>query len=360
MNDSTCTEPYSDTRPRSLRPRSTSITCSARSFSSASSDSAIALVLVDRRAARPRAGDRARRDAAAVDGQQRLGRGADDLEVLEVEEVHVRRRVDRPQAAVDRERLDRRGRRPALRRDDLEGVAGVHVLDDAGDHRLERLARHVGLELRLGTRAAAAGRGSGPASSSRTSWIASRARSWRFRVLVDVGVGEDRDRVPEVVEGDDHVGEHQRHVGQADRVRVRAGQPLDGAHAVVAEEADRAAGERDRLVGRRLPEAPDLVRGERVRVAAVGQRPAHDLARLVADERPAADALALLGRLEQERRSGAAELEEGGDRRLGVLDEASRRRGRGCGRRSQRRRAPSTSAASARLSPRERSSTARW
>ena len=43
MNDSTCTLPYSHTRPRSLRPRSTSITCSARSFSSASRSSAIAL-----------------------------------------------------------------------------------------------------------------------------------------------------------------------------------------------------------------------------------------------------------------------------------------------------------------------------
>jgi hypothetical protein len=35
MKVSTSTDPYSHTRPRSLRPRSTSITCSARSFSSA-------------------------------------------------------------------------------------------------------------------------------------------------------------------------------------------------------------------------------------------------------------------------------------------------------------------------------------
>ena len=41
MNVSTSTEPYSHTRPRSLRPRSTSITCSARSFSSASRSAAI-------------------------------------------------------------------------------------------------------------------------------------------------------------------------------------------------------------------------------------------------------------------------------------------------------------------------------
>ena len=100
--------------------------------------------------ARAGAGDRARRGGAAGDRHERLGRGADDLEVLEVEEVHVGRRVDRAQPAVDRERLDRARRAPALARDDLEGVAGVHVLDDPGDHRLERLARHVGLELRLG------------------------------------------------------------------------------------------------------------------------------------------------------------------------------------------------------------------
>ena len=41
MKLSTSTVPYSQTRPRSLRPRSTSITCSARSFSSASRPSAI-------------------------------------------------------------------------------------------------------------------------------------------------------------------------------------------------------------------------------------------------------------------------------------------------------------------------------
>ncbi len=41
MKLSTSTDPYSHTRPRSLRPRSTSITCSARSFGSASSSSAI-------------------------------------------------------------------------------------------------------------------------------------------------------------------------------------------------------------------------------------------------------------------------------------------------------------------------------
>ena len=112
------------------------------------------LVLLGVAAARAGARDRAGRRAAAGDGHERLGRGADDLEVLEVEEVHVRRRVDRPQAAVDGERVGVDLRGPALRGHDLEGVARVDVLDDPGDHRLERLARHVRRELRLGADAA--------------------------------------------------------------------------------------------------------------------------------------------------------------------------------------------------------------
>src|ERR1044072_6027011 len=98
MNDSTSTVPYSHTRPRSLRPRSTSITCSARSFFSGGGrrggGGVVSLLLA------PRAGGGGAERAAGA------GQRADDLEVLEVEEVHVRRRVDRPQPAVDRERVD--------------------------------------------------------------------------------------------------------------------------------------------------------------------------------------------------------------------------------------------------------------
>src|ERR671938_434488 len=100
MNVSTLTVPCSQTRPRSLRPRSTSMTCSARSFSSASRPSAI---WASWAASAPR------------------GRGPGDLEVQEVQEVHVRAGVDDAQPPVDRERVDVDARAPALRRDDLEG-----------------------------------------------------------------------------------------------------------------------------------------------------------------------------------------------------------------------------------------------
>ncbi len=103
--------PYSQTRPRSLRARSTSITCSARSFSSASSSSARSMSssAVSARGRVPAIGRCSAR--RPVDLDQRLRRGAGDLEVAEVEEVHVRARVDGAQPAVDRERA-----RPARRR----------------------------------------------------------------------------------------------------------------------------------------------------------------------------------------------------------------------------------------------------
>ena len=64
----------------------------------------------------------------------------------------------------------------------------------------------------------------------------------------------------EVVEDDEHVGEHQRHVRQPEHVRVRVAERLDGADEVVAEVADRAAGERREVGQRRLAVAADLAR----------------------------------------------------------------------------------------------------
>ena len=120
--------------------------------------------------------------------------------------------------------------------------------------------------------------------------------------VLGVDVGDDRDLVAQVVEDDEHVAEHQRHVGQPELVRVRLAERLDRAHQVVAEVADGAAGERRHVGERRLAVARDLLGGDRVRIALVAQRPAHDLARAQPDEAVAPDPLALLGGLQQERR----------------------------------------------------------
>ena len=70
-------------------------------------------------------------------------------------------------------------------------------------------------------------------------------------LVVGEGAGHDRQLVAQVVEDEQHVGDHQRHVGQPERVGVRLAERLDRAHQVVAEEADRAAGERRQALDRR-------------------------------------------------------------------------------------------------------------
>ena len=73
--------------------------------------------------------------------------------------------------------------------------------------------------------------------------------------LLGEGAGHDRQLVAQVVEDEQHVGDHQRHVGQPERVGVGLAERLDRAHQVVAEEADGAAGERRQALDRGEPVA---------------------------------------------------------------------------------------------------------
>ena len=59
-----------------------------------------------------------------------------------------------------------------------------------------------------------------------------------------------------MVEGDDQLADHQRQVGQPERVGVGIGERLDRADEVVAEQADGTAGERE-LIGIGELEAPE-------------------------------------------------------------------------------------------------------
>ena len=92
------------TRPMSLRARSTSIRCSARSFSSASSSFSSARSSVVRGAALARAGDGADLHQAVGQAHVHLGRGADEREIARVEDEHVGRGVHGAQGAVEVER----------------------------------------------------------------------------------------------------------------------------------------------------------------------------------------------------------------------------------------------------------------
>ena len=141
--------PYSHTRPRSLRSRSTSMMCSARSLGSRLSSSVMASSSGRRDAARPRAGDGPRL-GPAVDAQrdQPLRRRRDQLVVAEVQVAGEGRRVHGAQRRVEVQARQRVHAVEALREVGLEDVAREHVLAGAGDHRLVLGAREVGAEHR--------------------------------------------------------------------------------------------------------------------------------------------------------------------------------------------------------------------
>jgi hypothetical protein len=89
--------------------------------------------------------------------------------------------------------------------------------------------------------------------------------------------------------------------------------------------ATKAVGEWFPRRERGLAVARDLLGGDRVRIALVAQRPADDLARPQPQEAVAPHALALLGGLQQECRElrvEPAQLQEGRDGRLAVVEEA--------------------------------------
>ena len=243
---------------------------------------------------RARAGEGALGDAAPVDLHERLGRGPGDLEVLEVEEVHVGARVDRAQPAVDREALHGRGAAPALAGHDLVGVPRADVLlhDVHGRgvaagaearHELGGLApRPHG--ARHGTGQALAHVGDGPHGVG----VAS------LELLARVHVGHDGDRVLEVVEGQEEVGDHEGEVGHPERIGPGgADRGLGVAGEVVAEDADGAAGERRQVGAGRGAQPSQLVGHRGVGIGGLARLPAHredpvleadDRARLEAEE----------------------------------------------------------------------------
>ena len=111
------------------------MTCSAISFSSCSSScsSSRSSCLVDPAGARAR--DRPVADQSVVDAHQHLGRGADDLDLAGVQEVHVGRGIERAQHAIEGEGIDRARSLELLTRHDLEDVAGEDVLARSFDDR---------------------------------------------------------------------------------------------------------------------------------------------------------------------------------------------------------------------------------
>ncbi len=90
--------------------------------------------------ARPRAGNRVRLDATALDPHQHLRRRADDGAVADAQEIHVGRRIDVAERTIDGERIRGERRLEPLREHHLIDVAGGDVFLRRPDHLLE-LAR---------------------------------------------------------------------------------------------------------------------------------------------------------------------------------------------------------------------------
>ena len=130
----------------------------------------------------------------------------------------------------------------------------MDVLDDPRHVGLELLAGHVRLPVDLGPRRDC---GLGGRHRLLEPLLDPGDRLRRPRVgrldaalVLDERVDDQRHLVALVVEGDEHVADHQRHVGQPERVGVRlAERRLDRADEVVAEDADGAAGERRQRLG---------------------------------------------------------------------------------------------------------------
>ena len=224
-----------------------------------------------------RPGDRVQRGTPAVALDERLGRGADERDPVELQQEEVRRGVHAPERPVDRERRRARRALGPLREDDLERVARTDVLLRAADALL--------VDGLLGE---AAERPSG----------AFARRDLRQRAVEcrghHAGVADEHLRHPgDVVEADERLRDDEARAGERGPVRRERHRRLQPGRPVVAHVADDRLGQRLRLVEEDEPRAR-------------------------ADERVAPEP-APLDRLQQERRPRALpQAEVGAERRQEV------------------------------------------
>ena len=245
----TRTEPILPTRPTSLRPRSSSIRCSARSLGSASSSASSALSSsgVAPRGRVPASGrmvtspSRTRTSISGLEPDQR--------ETAEIEIEQERRRIGAAERAVERERRQRERHREALRQHHLEDVAGGDVFLGLLHHARELGRRRIG--DRLGQCQMRAGHGC-RVRQGLVQRVHDAAQALQ-RVLVgrlrlDAGLGTHRrDDDHFVLHGieDDHDGRsHEHAVGHVQRIGTLAGQALDEPDGVVTHVADDAGSDR--------------------------------------------------------------------------------------------------------------------
>ena len=177
------------------------------------------------RTPRTRPGNRAHGDQIIFNPHQHFRRAAHHVEVAKVEEVHIRRRVEAAQRAIQ---IDRRGLEidgHPLRRHHLHAIARENVILDGIDGFLVVALGKTGTEYRVGCllgrevqAAARRNRLTQLLKQCFKSRLPLFVRTWLCRI-------DQHNRVHlacEVVEHHHGIGHHQQDIRHAQRIRVRA------------------------------------------------------------------------------------------------------------------------------------------
>ena len=302
-------------------------------------------VVLLRPSARVRARDGPLLHAAVLQSHQDLGRGADDARLAQAQEEQIGGGIDGPERAVDG-----------------EGVRAQLPVEPAGDHDLVGVARgdvflclahalHVGglvhgrreALLAHGEQGLHRGEGEGRGRARGARQLGHEHADLHGRLVVgaierggiaagDVGIGDEKQAMAQVVEDEQAVCEHEHGVRQLEVVLGPARQLLDVTNHVIGDVAHgpaleaRQARDGHRLVSRE--EAPEGLEGApRLdgldapvgvpyrHAAALGRE---DHGRLGSQEGVARPFLASFHRLEEEGIRPGAQAQEGGERRVQV------------------------------------------
>ena len=207
-----------------------------------------------RRAARAGAGDRVGHDAPALDLDQRLGAGPDDVVGSAVrqgqsKQVHVRAGVGGAQHPVDVEGVDRAVDLVALRGHHLEDVAGADRLLGTFDVRLvaargQLWARPRDRQVHHRDGAVGAGRQLGAHPVQARDGVGPRLVHPLVGVVVVHRVRHQQQGPVGMVEYRQVGSQHHRQLGQPQVVDGVVGQALPPANHVVGHRTDHAAGQR--------------------------------------------------------------------------------------------------------------------
>ena len=295
-----------------------------------------------RRAAGAGAGQRADGDLAVLQPHQDFRAGARQLEAFEVQVEQIGRGVLAAQRPVKGERIAAPVGREAVAQHHLEDVAGGDVVLGGGHHGGEGGfvdGRTEGGRGRRGRRRAG---GQGLVQRGLEGLqpgVRLGPRSLGIGRVVGIGGGDQHDLVADRIEDGDQRGTGQHCVRQIERVRVGRAQRLQQPHHVIAEDAEQTRGHGRQVVGQVKPRGGDqgaerlegrhgLRRELSGRHACAARQlgllppAAPDHVRVERQDRIAALDRAAFDRLQQ---AGigpvAAELQEGRDRRLKVVDQ---------------------------------------